>query len=101
MNTKTYTVISTCGDPHICSTLEDAITKRDAMMRGDLEAWKYFNPGEKMSASYHIVDQDGNDAVAPEHVTWKPDRRQKDRRVKYIGVTFCESETDYMRSRRI
>ena len=57
MNTKTYTVISTCGDPHICSTLEDAITKRDAMMRGDLEAWKYFNPGEKMSASYHIVDR--------------------------------------------
>lgn len=90
MNTKTYTVISTCGDPHICSTLEDAIAERDAMMRCDLEVWKYFNATQPLRAAYYIIDQDGNDAVAPEHVKWKPDRQQKDQRVKHIDVTYCE-----------
>lgn len=90
MNNTTYTVISTCGDPHSCSTLDEAITMRDAMMKGDLEAWKYFNPMQTLRAAYYIIDQDGNDAVAPEHVRWDPERHQKDRRVKHLGVTYCE-----------
>ena len=92
----TYTVISTCGDSHSCSTLTEAIKLRDAMIEGDLEAWKYFNPAQPLRAAYYIIDQDGNEVVAPEHVRWEPERHQKDRRVKYIGVTFCEM--DYARS---